>query len=256
MSPTNLDQIYHWGVLAELAIAAVALPLLFWITVPYGGRHTSERWGPTLPAWVAWMAMELPAGIACVWAYSLGRHAGEPVSLLLGSAFVAHYVHRAIVYPLRMRSGGKRTPVLSAVVALCVNCLNGTINGLAIGHVESYGASWLADPRFVTGAVLLALGATINLQADSILRSLRAPGETGYRIPTGGMYRWVSSPNYLGEIVQWGGWALATWSGAGLAFFALSVANLAPRARAHQQWYLARFPDYPRRRRALVPGVW
>ena len=256
MSPTNLEAIYRWGVLAELAIAALALPLLFWITVPYGGRHTSQRWGPTLPAWIAWMGMELPAAAACVWAYALGRFAGEPVSLLLLLGFVAHYVNRAILYPLRMRTSGKRTPVLSAGIALCVNCLNGTINGLAIGHVVHYGTAWLADPRFVLGAAILVLGATVNLQADAILRGLRAPGEAGYRIPTGGLYRWVSSPNYLGEIVQWGGWALATWSGAGLAFFALTVANLAPRARAHQRWYHATFPDYPRQRRALVPGVW
>ncbi len=256
MDPMNLDLVYRWGVLAELAIAGVALPLLFWITVPYGGRHTSERWGPTLPAWLAWMGMELPAGITCVWAYAQGRHAGEPVSLLLVLAFAAHYVHRALVYPVRMRSSGKRTPMLSAFVALCVNCLNGTINGLALGQAVEYDAAWLADPRFVLGAGLFVAGAAVNLQSDAILRSLRRPGETGYRIPTGGLYRWVSSPNYLGEIVQWAGWAMATWSGAGLAFLALTVANLVPRARAHQRWYRERFPDYPRERRALVPFTW
>jgi protein-S-isoprenylcysteine O-methyltransferase Ste14 len=66
----------------------------------------------------------------------------------------------------------------------------------------------------------------------------------------------VAAPNYLGEIIQWGGWALATWSLPGLAFFVWVLANLVPRARAHQRWYRQRFADFPPERRALVPGVW
>ena len=33
-----------------------------------------------------------------------------------------------------------------------------------------------------------------------------------------GVHRYVRHPNYLGEIVQWTGWAIMTWSLAGLAF--------------------------------------
>jgi hypothetical protein len=56
-------------------------------------------------------------------------------------------------------------------------------------------------------------------------------------------------------MVQWAGWALATWSLAGLAFAVYTGANLAPRALAHHAWYRQRFPDNPARRRALVPFV-
>ncbi len=252
----NLNLIYEWGVLAELAVATVAFPLLFWITVPYGGRHTSSRWGPTLPASLAWFAMEIPAPVFCLWAYSRGDHAGEPVSCLLLAAFLVHYAHRAIGYPLKLRGNGKRTPALSALVAVAMNVLNGTITGLALGHAGSYGTTWLADPRFALGALFFVAGSVINLRSDAILHDLRRPGETEYGIPTGGLYRWISSPNYFGEIVQWGGWAIATWSGAGLAFLALTVANLVPRARSNQQWYQETFPDYPAERRALLPGVW
>lgn len=252
----NLEAIYHWGVLAELSIAAIAFPLLFWITVPYGGRHTSERWGPSVPSPLAWFLMEVPAPISCLWAYTRGDNAGEPVSMLLLSGFLVHYAHRSIFYPLNMRASHKRTPVLSASVAACVNVLNGTINGLAVGHIEAYGMTWLEDPRFWIGTSVFVAGSAINLRSDAILRGLRKPGDGGYSIPTGGLYRWVSSPNYLGEIVQWGGWAIATWSGAGLAFLALTVANLAPRARSNHSWYRSEFAEYPPERRSLIPGVW
>jgi protein-S-isoprenylcysteine O-methyltransferase Ste14 len=93
----------------------------------------------------------------------------------------------------------------------------------------------------------------LNKQADRTLRKLRGPGETGYKIPRGGAYTWVSCPNYLGEIVEWLGWALATWSPAGLAFAAYTAANLVPRALANHRWYRERFPDYPAERRAVIP---
>lgn len=252
----DLDAIYYWGVVAELAIAFVAFPLLFWITVPYGGRHTSDRWGPTLPARLSWFLMELPAPVFCILGYLLGGRTPEPVSLLMLGAFLLHYLNRTIVYPLRMRSNGKRTPALSALAALLVNVLNGTIQGLALGHVGHYGATWLGNPLFWIGSAIFVCGAGVNHHADSILRNLREPGEVGYRIPNGGFYRWIASPNYFGEIVQWGGWAIATASGAGLAFFLLTLANLVPRARSNLQWYRSAFPDHPPERRALIPGIW
>ena len=91
--------------------------------------------------------------------------------------------------------------------------------------------------------------------SDHKLRRLRASTGDGYQIPYGGAYRWVSCPNYLGEIVEWAGWALATWSPAGLAFALYTVANLAPRAVDHHAWYHRQFPNYPAKRRALIPYI-
>ena len=43
--------------------------------------------------------------------------------------------------------------------------------------------------------------------SDSILASLRAPGETGYKIPHGGLFCLLSAPNYFGETMEWCGFA-------------------------------------------------
>ena len=99
-------------------------------------------------------------------------------------------------------------------------------------------------------------GFIINRWADRKLRGLRKAGETAYQIPFGGLYQYISCPNYLGEIVEWCGWALATWSLAGLTFAIWTIANLAPRARSNHRWYREHFSAYPPERRALVPGVW
>ena len=43
--------------------------------------------------------------------------------------------------------------------------------------------------------------------SDPILVSLRAPGETGYKIPHGGLFCLLSAPNYFGETMEWCGFA-------------------------------------------------
>merc|ERR1712232_1490159 len=59
------------------------------------------------------------------------------------------------------------------------------------------------------GLSLWGLGLYINLDADSILRNLRAPGEKNYKIPHGGMFEYISGANFFGEIVEWFGYAIA-----------------------------------------------
>jgi protein-S-isoprenylcysteine O-methyltransferase Ste14 len=70
------------------------------------------------------------------------------------------------------------------------------------------------------------------------------------------LYQWISCPNYLGEIVIWIGWTVATWSPVAAAFALWTIANLVPRARSHHKWYQQQFENYPTERRALLPGVW
>ena len=54
-------------------------------------------------------------------------------------------------------------------------------------------------------------------------------------------------------MLEWIGWAIATWSLAGAAFAVFTVANLLPRALANHRWYRQQFADYPVSRRAVFP---
>jgi protein-S-isoprenylcysteine O-methyltransferase Ste14 len=142
-------------------------------------------------------------------------------------------------------------------MGLFFNTVNAYLNGRYIFTFSSgYSNSWLLDTRFVVGVLLFVLGFIMNRQADNTLRQLRQPGESGYKIPYGDFYRWISCPNYFGEILIWVGWAVATWSLAGLAFAAWTAANLAPRARSNHAWYRKQFADYPASRKALIPKLW
>ncbi|KAK5966354.1 3-oxo-5-alpha-steroid 4-dehydrogenase [Trichostrongylus colubriformis] len=111
--------------------------------------------------------------------------------------------------------------------------------------------------RFLTyiGMSMFAIGMFINIHSDSILRNLRKPGESGYKIPRGGMFEYVSGANFLGEIVEWSGFAIMSGSLPAVAFAIFTASNIGPRAIQHHQWYLNKFPDYPRDRRAVIPFV-
>lgn len=249
------EDAYGWGVLAMLVAAAVTLPVLLFVVAPYG-RHAREGFGPGVPARWGWLLMEAPAPLVFAAVFAGGDHAGEALPLFFLGLWHLHYLQRAFVFPFLMRGADKPNPLVPVVLAFVFNCVNGTLNAWAVSEVVRYGPGWWTDPRFLLGSALFLAGLAVNWQSDALLRRLRRPGETGYRIPHGGLFRWVSCPNYLGEIVEWAGWALATWSAAGLAFALFTFANLAPRAHAHHRWYRERFPDYPAQRRAVLPGLW
>ena len=235
-----------------LALSAVVCAVLFLITAPYG-RHTRGGWGPMVSSTVGWVLMEAPASLGFFAFYWLGeaRVALAPLALLC--LWQLHYFNRAFIYPFRRRGGDKPMPLVVALFGLAFNLANAYANARFVSHFASYPDGWLLGPRFVAGAALFLFGFAVNQHADEVLRNLRAPGERGYKIPRGGLYRFVSAPNYLGELIEWSGFALAAWSPAAVVFVVWTVANLAPRAWANHQWYRRTFPDYPTERRALVP---
>jgi 3-oxo-5-alpha-steroid 4-dehydrogenase 1 len=258
--PASLADLHTLAVWAELALAAVTVAATLLVTAPYG-RHRRDGWGPTLPTRLAWTVMESPSSWLFLILVASWSVAASPATAVLSAMFAYHYVYRAFVYPRQARvRPGDRTPVLIAALAFGFNVLNSVVNaGVVAGLQAPWPDGWLADPRFIVGASLFAVGHATNRWADGVLRGLRAPRPDGttpdYAVPRGGLYELVSCPNYLGELVQWTGWAVATWSLGGLAFAIYTAANLVPRALSHHRWYRETFPDYPPARRAVLPWV-
>ena len=102
---------------------------------------------------------------------------------------------------------------------------------------------WLWTQQFIIGVIRFYLGMLINVQSDSIIRQIRKTGDSNYYIPKGGMFKYVSSANYFGELLEWIGFAILTWSCAGAVFAIWTFANLAPRAKKINQKYTMSFGD-------------
>jgi 3-oxo-5-alpha-steroid 4-dehydrogenase 1 len=252
----NESELFNTLVTSWFVLAAVVCLMLFFFAAPYG-RHIRKGWGPTVENRLGWVVMEAPAALVFALCFLLGEETGTVTALILFGLWEVHYVHRAFIYPLGLRGMDKRMPVAVAGMAFLFNTVNGYLNGRYIFALSGgYPAGWLGDLRFVAGLGLFLVGFVINHQADSTLRTLRRDGESGYEVPHGGLYRWISCPNYFGEIVEWVGWAVATWALPCLAFAVWTAANLVPRAWANHRWYREHFPDYPAERKALLPGLW
>lgn len=245
---------FELGTAAVFLAAPVTLLALTVSTAPYG-RHARPGFGPALPARLGWVVMEAPAALVYASVAWVGPHRGELVPALLSAAWLAHYLHRAFVYPLRMRPSAE-VPALVVAMGAAFNVVNGALNAWWVTTLAGYPGSWATHPAFAAGMGTFGVGYALNRWSDAVLRDLRGSGRTGYSVPRGGPYTWVSCPNYLGELVMWAGFALAAASPAGLAFVVFTAANLGPRAASHHRWYRATFPDYPPERKALVPFVW
>lgn len=238
-----------------IALAVMTFVALRYVVAPYG-RHARAGWGPTIPDRVGWLVMESPSSIGFAWIFFTGGHATEPARLALAAMWLLHYVHRTFIYPLRLKSSGKRMPLVIALMAFAFNLLNISINATWIARLGDYGAGWLSDPRFLVGTVVFFAGFAINYDADRRLFALRRGKDGGYQIPHGGLYEYITCPNYFGELVEWSGWALASFSLGGAAFAMYTAANLVPRAIANHAWYKHRFEDYPQARKVVLPGVY
>ncbi len=237
-----------------LSIAGIVFIALFFVSAGYG-RFNSKKWGPQMDNRLGWVVMESVSPIVFLILFLAGDRTSNAVAIAFLLIWELHYVQRAFIYPLLIR-GSKTIPITIVAMGMTFNLVNSYLQGRYLFALsDPYPLSWLTDIRFISGSLIFISGYIINLRSDYILRNLRKPGDTGYYIPYGGMFRFVTSPNYLGEIMEWAGWALLTWSLIGLIFTLWTMANLIPRAFMYHKWYHENFPDYPENRTAIIPFV-
>jgi len=247
------ETVFYYLLYAWIAIAFLVFPLLLKVTAPYG-RHTTNTWGPTIKNRLAWMIMEMPVVIVFSYLLFTGSAEKSLITYIFFGLFMLHYINRIFIFPFRIKTNGKQMPIAIVALGFVFNICNGFFNGYWFGELSPvYQNSWLYDPRFILGIILFFAGMLINITSDNKLLSLRKGGKKGYYIPKGGLFKYVSSPNLFGEIIEWSGWALMSWCLPTLSFAIWTFANLVPRAFDHHRWYKRRFDDYPKQRKAVFP---
>ncbi len=251
-------QWYYYVVVAWIGVAIITFLVLQFITAPFG-RHTRQDFGPMINARLGWCLMELPSPITFSIFFLLGSNQPTVLMWLFFGIWNLHYLNRSLIYPFRQKATKKKMPVAIMWSAIGFNVMNGFINGFYLGTIatpEQYAGTWLYSPQFIVGSLLFVLGMGINWQSDNILLSLRKPGEQSYKIPHGGLFRYVSCPNLFGEMLEWVGFALMLWALPAWSFAIWTIANLLPRALAHHRWYLEQFGStYPSTRKAVFPFI-
>lgn len=248
---------FTWFLIVMAVIAGIVFVALYFVEAGYG-MLVDKKWGFPISNKVAWVCMEAPVFIVMFALWYGSERRFELVPLLLFLLFELHYFQRSFIFPLLMK-GKSKMPVGIMWMGIVFNILNGYMQGEWIFYLapqDLYTEAWLRSPQFVVGTLLFFVGMGINWHSDYIIRHLRKPGDTNHYLPKGGMFDYVTSANYFGEIVEWCGFAVLTWSASGAVFAWWTIANLVPRANAIYHKYKAMFGDELGNRKRVFPFIY
>jgi len=185
----------------------------------------------------------------------------NPVSVwhlpaLLGtSAWCLHFLRRIVECLFVHRYAERKVPTLDAFSEYLYYWGFGAWNAWALSS---------AGARSVNAISLLGLGLFLvgeigNAWAHLKLRALRRPNTLDRGLPKGGLFSWVSCPNYTYEILAWVGFAAFTQTLAALVFLVAVTVVLFGWANKRHARYHKLFDGkdgrqlYPPERRALIP---
>lgn len=253
---------YSTYCLAQIIMAAVGFLCfiaLYFIPAGYG-KMIGKQWGFSFNNKAAWILMELPALLVMVSVVFVFDYAHRLVRILLASFYILHYVQRTLIFPFLLK-GKSKMPLVIVLMGIGFNTVNAVLIGLWIFYfspAEYYAMAWLLNPRFILGTLLFCSGMIINIRSDAYIRSLRKQGDSKHYYPCGGMYRFVTSANYFGELLEWLGFAVLTWSSAGFLFVFWTACNLVPRSDTIYKKYAQDFPqEFARfRPKRIIPFIY
>ena len=252
----NLHTFMHFcGAMAIVALFVFIA--LYFVKAGYGIFRT-QSWGLAINNKLAWVLMEAPVFFTMLYLWINSERRFSPVILIFFLLFQLHYFQRSFIFPFLLK-GKSKMPIAIMLMGVIFNILNGYMQGQWIFYLapdDLYTLHWLVKPQFWIGVCLFILGMSINIYSDHIIRHLRKPGDTKHYLPNKGLYRYVTSANYLGELIEWGGWAILTWSIPGLIFFWWTFANLVPRANAIWHRYRDEFGVQMGSRKRIFPFIY
>ena len=240
-------------------IAVVVFVSLFFVDAGYG-KFYDKKWGPAINNKLGWVLMEAPVFIAMLVLWLCSDRRDDLVRMAFLFLFELHYIQRSFVFPFRLR-GDSVMPLSIILMGVTFNVLNALMQGGWIFYLspdDYYGPDWLTTPKFIGGFLIFLIGMYINIQSDDIIRNLRKDGDSGHYLPKEGMFRYVTSANYFGELVEWIGFAILTWSWSGAVFAIWTFANLAPRASRIYDRYKVEFGNQldTKKTKRMIPFIW
>ncbi|MDO5130685.1 MAG: DUF1295 domain-containing protein [Prevotellaceae bacterium] len=239
-------------------IAVFVFIALYFVKAGYGIFRT-KQWGLSINNKAAWVMMEAPVFIVMLYMWASNGASTALPAFLAFLLFELHYFQRSFVFPLMMK-GKSSMPIAIITMGIVFNVINGFLIGTSLFVFPptdfSEGAAYLTHPTAITGIAIFFIGMGINIHSDHVIRHLRKPGDTRHYLPAKGFYRYVTSANYFGELVEWTGFALLCSTPAAWLFVVWTAANLVPRAAAIHKHYREEFGDAVGSRKRVIPFIY
>ena len=243
---------------AMAVIAVIVFIALYFVKAGYGIFRT-KQWGISINNKAAWVMMEAPVFIVMLYMWASNGASTALPSFLAFLLFELHYFQRSFIFPMLMK-GKSRMPIAIMLMGITFNVINGLLIGTSLfvfpPSLFNEGIAYLAHPTAILGIAIFFVGMAINLHSDHVIRHLRQPGDTRHYLPQKGFYRYVTSANYFGELVEWTGFALLYSTPAAWLFVVWTAANLIPRAAAIHRHYREEFGEAVGTRKRVIPFVY
>ena len=200
--------------------------------------------------------MEIVSPIMAVLVYQTFKLPGPSLStgLVLLALWLVHYSNRA-VFSVLLSPGMKKSRLDTVLESIFFNIINAGWVGYDLGHLSR--EQFALTPSTVVGLIMFGAGMTINISSDYYLQGIRRKKGDGneYVLPDWGLYKYILSPNYAGELLEWIGYAVMLNRESGWVFVLWTICNLGPRARTNLRWYKEKFGDKVGNRKSMIPGV-
>lgn len=249
---------YYMTMWAMALTAVIVFIALYFVKAGYGIFRT-KQWGFSINNKVAWVLMEAPVFIVMLYMWTSNGASTALPAFLAFLLFEFHYFQRSFVFPLMMK-GNSRMPIAIMAMGIVFNVINGLLIGTSLFVFSpsqfNEGAVYLTHPTAIAGIIVFFCGMGINIHSDHVIRHLRQPGDTRHYLPQKGFYRYVTSANYFGELVEWTGFALFCSTPAAWLFVVWTAANLVPRAAAIHKRYREEFGDAVGNRKRVIPFIY
>ena len=124
--------------------------------------------------------------------------------LAVFGAFLFHFVRR--IFEVSFVNSYSRPTPLRALVIIA-SLYGGIAASCAFFQVRTFSQP-TSQPIFILGVLIFALGEVLNAYHHLLLARLRPLAVRTYGVPRGGLFGWVASPHYLGEILSFVGYAM------------------------------------------------
>ena len=141
------------------------LYLIFSKTIAPYGRHSNSEWGITIDNKWGWFWMELPALVVMPIIVLISPVEKNEIIILIISLWILHYFYRTILFPIKLKTKGKKMPLVIVISAFIFNLFNGFFVGYEIGNISQldFGINTLI------GLVIFFTGMYINRSSDNKL---------------------------------------------------------------------------------------
>jgi 3-oxo-5-alpha-steroid 4-dehydrogenase. len=253
------EEYFKYFLLAMSIVALAVFIALFFVKAGYG-KFINKRWGPAINNKLGWVLMESPVFIVMILLWLNSNRIFQPTILIIFILFQLHYFQRSFIFPFLIK-GKSKMPLSIILMGVIFNILNALMQGGWLFYFSPefmYQVEWLYSPQFIIGSLIFLIGMFINIDSDRRIRLLRKPGDTAHYLPNGGLYNYVTSANYFGEIIEWTGFAILTWSLSGVVFAWWTFANLVPRAAMIYKQYKIEFAQQMKERKLkrIIPFIY